>query len=71
MRRSRERSGLSEGQARGGGSRPELRMEASFLAGAEVSFIAGRGSKAAAPSLLGRSPADVTWQAGVQQSILP
>ena len=71
MRRQRELSGLSEGQARGGGSRPELVIEPSFLTGAETS-IAGRAVLMSLLAvLLGSIAADEgAWQARPQQSIL-
>ena len=62
---------MSEGQARGGGSRPEDGTDASSFAGAETSCGERIPATAPAAFLVGRSAAeDGAWQAGVQQSIL-
>lgn len=72
MRASGELSGLPEGQARGGGSRPKLGAEASSFTGAPRSCTVEGVSMSEAARVLGRSAADeAAWQAGVQQSILP
>jgi hypothetical protein len=67
-----ELSELSEGQARGGGSRPELGIDASSFTGAKASLDLSTGCGRAVESCLGSraaTEADV-WHAGVQQSIL-
>ena len=71
MRRQRGLHGLSEGQARGGGSRPELAIEPSSLMGAETNFTAGAVRTALRQSRLGSSAADEgAWQTRPQQSNL-
>ena len=54
----RKLSGLSEGQARGGGSRSELPTDASSLTGAETSIAVGAVWTELGASLLGNSAAD-------------
>ena len=71
-RRRCELSGLSEGQARGGGSRPEVLIDASSLTGAEASIGDRAVLVGSAASLLGnRADDEAAWHAGVQQSIFP
>ena len=66
---SRELSGLSEGQARGGGSSPVVGADANSLVGAEISKAERTAPISPAVFLLGRSAADEgAWHAGVQQS---
>lgn len=68
---SRDWSGLSEGQARGGGSRPELASDASSCAGAQRKRTEAAASTSADAALAGISAAGAgAWQEGVQQSFL-
>lgn len=71
MRRQRELSGLSEDQARGGGSRPEPAIDESSFVGEPLTVARSSGFATGAGFIVGSSAADGdgAWHAGVQQSI--
>lgn len=67
-RRCRRKS--SEGQARGGGSRPELAIDTSSRAGAQSSKAARTESAGSGGPLSGSRAGDCAWQTDAQQSVL-